>query len=215
MTAATTYESFRIKGDDTMKTHQDTAIRKRQIVDAARMLIIRKGSEHVTIREMAKAIGLTEGALYRHFKSKSDVLSFLVNDIEETLLSDVDAARHDNKPPLQTLENILKKHISEVEQKRGMSFQVIAEIISLGDKKLNKKVLDTINNYTQHIEELINEGKQQGEIRENIKSSSAAVLFFSSIQGLVNIWALGNYSLNLQEQFQPVWQLFHDSIVKS
>jgi len=197
-----------------MKTHQDTAVRKQQIIDAARNLIIRKGSEHVTIREMAKAIGLTEGALYRHFKSKSDMLSFLVNDIEETLLSDVDAVRHDNMPPLQTLENILKKHLSEVEQKRGMSFQVIAEIISLGDKKLNKKVLNTISKYIQCIEELIDEGKQRGEIRENISSSSAAVLFFSAIQGLVNIWALGYYSLNLQEQFQPVWQLFHDSIVK-
>jgi AcrR family transcriptional regulator len=197
-----------------MKTHQDTAVRKQQIIDAARNLIIRKGSEHVTIREMAKAIGLTEGALYRHFKSKSDMLSFLVNDIEETLLSDVDAVRHNNKPPLQTLENILKKHLSEVEQKRGMSFQVIAEIISLGDKKLNKKVLNTMCKYIQCIEELIDEGKQRGEIRENISSSSAAVLFFSAIQGLVNIWALGNYSLNIQEQFQPVWQLFHDSIVK-
>jgi len=197
-----------------MKTRQDTAVRKRQIVDAARNLIIRKGSEHVTIREMAKAIGLTEGALYRHFKSKNDILSFLVNDIEETLLTDVDAARLENLPPLQTLENILKKHLSKVEQRRGMSFQVIAEIISLGDKKLNKKVLDTIKNYTQHIEELIDEGKQRGDIREDINSASAAVLYFSAIQGLVNIWALGNYSSNLQEQFQPVWQLFHDSIVK-
>ena len=33
-------------------------------------------------------------------------------------------------------------HISSIEQRKGITFQVIAEIISYGDKALNKEVYD-------------------------------------------------------------------------
>ena len=60
------------------KYRQNTQIRKRQIVAAARRLIIKRGSEHVTVRQITKEIGVSEGNIYRHFKSKSDILSFSV-----------------------------------------------------------------------------------------------------------------------------------------
>lgn len=190
-----------------------TGIRRQQFVDAARRLIIKNGSEHVTVRELAKAVGLTEGALYRHFRSKSDVLSFLVDDIEETLLAEMSSAGQEDLSPLAALDAILARHLSLVEQRRGVSFQVIAEIISLGDKKLNKKAFDTITKYTARIEGLLIEGIRVGEIRDDIDAASAAMLLFSAIQGLVNIWALSNYSFNLQQRYKPLWQLFYDCVV--
>ncbi len=190
---------------------ENTVIRRQQFVDAARKLIIKKGSEHVTVRELAKAVGLTEGALYRHFKSKSDVLSFLVDDIEETLLAEISVAGQDLKP-LAALDAVLAKHLSLVEQRRGVSFQVIAEIVSLGDKKLNKKAFDTITKYTARIEGLLIEGIRVGEIRDDIDAASAALLLFSAIQGLVHIWALSNYSFNLQQRYEPLWRLFQDTV---
>jgi AcrR family transcriptional regulator len=195
-------------------THQKTIVRKLQIINAARKIIIKRGSEHVTVRALAEAVGLTEGALYRHFKSKNDILSFLVDDIEETLLSDMNATIGENLSPLGLLNKILARQLSLVEQRRGMSFQVIAEIVSLGDKKLNKKAFDTITRYEERIEELLLEGIRVGEIKEDIDSASAAMLFFSTIQGLVNIWALSNYSFNLQERYKPIWNLFYDSVAK-
>jgi AcrR family transcriptional regulator len=188
-----------------------TDVRKRQIVDAARKLIIKKGSEHLTVREMAKTIGLTEGALYRHFSSKSDVLRFVLEDIEDRLLTYIET-NQDPDSVLSTLRNIMNRHLSLEERKRG-SFQVIAEIISLGDKALNKRAIDTINRYNDGISKIIEMGKASGELRKEVNASSAAILFFSIIQGLTNIWALSNYKLELQEHFDYTWQLFHDSLV--
>jgi AcrR family transcriptional regulator len=188
-----------------------TEIRKQQFVDAARKLIIKKGSEHLTIREMAETVGLTEGALYRHFRSKSDVLRFVLEDIEQRLLKYIDT-KQDPDSALSTLRNIMARHLSLEERKRG-SFQVIAEIISLGDKALNKKAIDTINQYNEGIKKIIDRGKASGEISQEVSAPSAAILFFSIIQGLTNIWALSNYKLDLQEHCEFTWQLFHDSLV--
>ena len=49
---------------------KSTTIRKQQIIEAARKLIIKKGSEHLTVRSIAKEVNITEAAIYRHFRSR-------------------------------------------------------------------------------------------------------------------------------------------------
>jgi AcrR family transcriptional regulator len=194
---------------------EKTYIRQKQIISAARKLIVKYGSERVTLRRMAKEIGVSEGAIYRHFKSKNDILSFLIDDIRDTLVEDVEQKFTGKVGSLETLENIINKHISSIEQKKGVSFQVIAEIISFGDKKLNKKIYSVIDNYIFLIKEILKSGIDEGVIRPDIDLEVWATLFFSMTQGLVNIWALSQYSFNLQERFKPLWDAFRESIVKN
>ncbi len=191
---------------------ENTQVRQKQIVSAARRLIVKYGSEHVTVRRMAKEIGVSEGAIYRHFKSKSDVLSFLIDDIEETLIGDIEKNFSKELNSLEILENIIIDHISSIQQRKGVSFQVIAEIISLGDKKLNKKIYEVINKYLDRIKIILDKGVKEGVIQPETDLDSTAILFFGMTQGLVNIWALSQYSFNLQQRYKSVWDVFLKSI---
>jgi len=193
---------------------KNTLVRRRQIISAARKLIVRYGSEHVTVRRIAKEIGVSEGAIYRHFKSKRDVLSFLVDDIENTLIADIENNYSSGLSVLETLEGIILSHMSSIEQRKGVSFQVIAEILSLGDKKLNKKLYDVINKYIGRIKDILSEGVKAGVIRQDIDSEAVATLFFSMIQGLVNMWALSHYSFHLEEKYASLWSVFCKAVIK-
>ncbi len=195
-----------------VQRRKSTAIRKQQIIDAARKLIIRKGSEHLTVRAMAKEVGLTEAAIYRHFKSKREILSFLMNHIMDTMLYDVERSATENSPSLGTIEQALKHHLSEIEQRRGMSFQVIAEIISLGDKKLNKDVYEKLNFYIDRLKNLLSEGVRNGYVREDIDLGASALLLFGMIQGLVNIWALSGYGFDLAAKYELLWTIYEKAI---
>ncbi len=112
------------------------------------------------------------------------------------------------------LENIIKSHISAVEQRRGVSFQVIAEIVSLGDKTRNRKIHDVITKYINRIKDVLVEGVKRGELREDIDPEAASTLFFGMTQGLVNIWTLGQYEFSLQEKYAPLWGIFREAIIK-
>ncbi len=125
---------------------QSTFLRRKQIINTLRKLIIKYGSENVTVRRIAKEIGVSEAAIYKHFKSKKEILGFLVDYIEENLIGDIEKSDHHTNI-LELLENIMRNHLSSMEQRKGVSFLVIAEIISLGDKKLNKKIFDVLNKY--------------------------------------------------------------------
>lgn len=193
---------------------RSTLVRQQQIVDAARKLIVKYGSEHLTVRRIAKEVGISEAAIYRHFKSKKEILFFLADQITYSLLDGIDKARTGNDTSLESIDNILKNHLSAIEQKQGMSFQVIAEIISLGDKKLNKKVSDDITSYIDRLKELLADGVRSGLVREDIDLEAAATLLFGMIQGLVNIWALSNYKFNLSVRYSSLWNVFKESVIK-
>ena len=194
-----------------------TVVRRRQIVSAARRLIVKYGSEHVTVRRVAREIGVSEGAIYRHFKSKKEILSFLVDEIEDVLMADIeadDSTKGDGLNAIEVLDRIIRHHISSVEQRSGISFQVIAEIISFGDKKLNRKIYDVIDEYINRIKDMLEKGVKEGVIRQGVDLDAAATLFFSTIQGLVSLWALSNYSFGTKEKYEPLWHIFREAIVK-
>jgi len=197
-----------------VQTHKTTTVRKKQIISAARRLIIRSGSEHVTVKAIARTVGISEGAIYRHFKSKRDILSLLADHIEDDLVGDVTRAGAEEHSALEALDSVLRSQLSAIEQKRGISFQVIAEIISLGDKKLNKKIYETIDKYIHRVAGLLSDGIKSGEVREDINVEAAAMLLFGMLQGLVNIWALSNYSFDPEDKYEPLWRIFREAIVK-
>lgn len=191
-----------------------TAIRKKQIIDAARKLIVQKGSEHLTIRSIAKEVNLSEAAIYRHFKNKKEILSFLMSHIITSMLDEIDRTSSNGAPSLETVRAILRNHLSRIEQSRGMSFQIIAEVISFGDRNLNRQVYESINIYIERLKDLINAGVNGGSIRDDIDLDACAMLLFGMIQGMVNVWALGRYGFDLTDKFESLWLVFQEAIVK-
>jgi AcrR family transcriptional regulator len=193
----------------------NTRLRRKQIIEAARKLIIRRGSEHIRIKEIADAVGLTEGAIYRHFKSKKEILSLLIEAVEEDLVGDIKAAVNEGGPVIDILEEVLKSHVSAIEQRRGISFLVIAEIISLGDKKLDQKISGVIAKYTTNLKELLAIGIASGEFSPALDLDAAAALFFGMVQGLVNTWALNGYNFKLEEKYEPQWRLYRLAVLNN
>jgi len=192
---------------------KSTTIRKKQIMDAARKLIVRSGSEHVTVRNMAKEVGITEAAIYRHFKSKREILSFLADSVADGLLHDIDMARNVGFTSLEIIDEILRTHLSGIEQKRGMSFLVLAEVISFGDKSLNKKVSDNIRIYVDRLKILLSDGVRAELIRKDIDLEAAALLLFGMIQGLVYTWALSGYKFDLTKKYSGLWKVYKESLI--
>ena len=198
-----------------VKKRQNTEVRQQQIIDAAGRLIFKYGSEHLTVKRIAAEVGITEAAIYRHFKSKKSILSFLLSHIEKVLLSDISPESAGNEPvTLDAIEQILRNHFSTIGMRKGISFQVIAEIISLGDRKLNKQASQTIDKYILRLKELLTDGVRDGAVCPNIDLDASATLLFALIQGVANIWALREGSFNLIEKYTSLWEIYRQAIAR-
>lgn len=174
------------------------SVRKMEIIECARKIITARGMENLTIRGIARELKLTDGALYRHFKNKREIISLLIEDIENTLLETIRAAAGKGEGPLQKLENILSSHLSYAEQRKGVSFLVINETLSLKDKGLQRKMSGVIRDYLDKIKEILREGLKKGEFRSTIDVSSASIAFFGTVQSMVTLLVLSGFKYPLK-----------------
>ena len=69
--------------------------RKEEILIVALHLFARDGYEAVSVSQIAGALGITKGALYRHFKSKRDIFDCIVQRMEQ---EDSEQAADNNMP---------------------------------------------------------------------------------------------------------------------
>lgn len=56
---------------------------KEKILQAALRLFAKDGYEGVSVRKIAEKLGITKGALYKHYKNKQDIFDSIVNRMEE------------------------------------------------------------------------------------------------------------------------------------
>ena len=190
-----------------------TELRQQQILEAAAKLIFKYGCEHLTVKRIAAAVGISEAAVYRHFTSKKSILSFLLHRLEEIIIREI--TPESAGPGLVTIDAIAKvigNHFSAIDLRKGFSFHVIAEIISIGDRKLNKQASQAIGKYISRLNELLADGVRDGAVRRDIDLDASATLLFALIQGLVNIWAMSGCSFKLTEKYESLWRVYREAI---
>ncbi|MDQ7826031.1 MAG: TetR/AcrR family transcriptional regulator [Candidatus Eremiobacteraeota bacterium] len=189
--------------------------RQQEIVETARKIISTSGMQGLTINAIAKELKLTDGALYRHFKSKREILEFLIHEIDETLTDLFESTVASIEDPLKALEIVFASHLSYAEQRKGVSFIIITETLNLNDKKLQKKMKEVLDRYIGRIENLLSEGIRKGMVREDIDPSSASIVYFGIIQSTVTLWALSGYRHSLKRGYLKLFRIFKSGIAQS
>ena len=193
-------------------SRQSSVFRRSQIVNAAIHLITTKGMEFVTIDAIADEVGLTEGALYRHFTSKRQILTSVIDEIERNLLQTVETAKQHGSNSLQSLEFILEYHLSDVESRRAASFIIISEAIGFDGIGLSPRVSLMLTRYLQFLEQCIREGIEDCTIRPEVDVNAAATTFLGMIQSTATMWALKDHSTKLAARRKHMWDIYKRGI---
>jgi len=195
-----------------VQTRKHTKIRRQQIVDIIRDIISTKGIEYVTIGEISKRIGTTRGAIYRHFKSKRDILSFLIDNIEETLMEALDKAIISDDP-IQNLRNVLLAHLMYAKERRETSFVVIMGVMQSGDVTIRKRISLLIQKYLSRIQKLLLIAKGSGLIKKDINPRISAIVFMGLIQSTVTAWSYEGFNFIPEKIHLKIWDIYSKGIM--
>lgn len=139
----------------------------------------------ITTSALAKRMGLTQGALFRHFPSKGAILKAVMEWVAERLLARVDKAAQTASSPLDALEAVFMTHIEFVVEHPGVPRMLIGELQRSEDTATKRMVRTMIRGYRERLIRLMEGGKRQGQIDPELDTSAASTLFIGTIQGLV------------------------------
>jgi len=174
--------------------------RRQVIIDAAKKIIISRGFENLTIRAIAQEISVTDGALYRHFKSKHEIISLLIDDLEKTLLTAIEKPAYSLANPIEKLKGIFLSHISNAEQRKGLNLIVINESFTIRDKIIKNKMLKVMSRYQETLKVVIREAIILKKIDKNVDVNAAGIAFFGMVQAAVTFWVLNDFKYHLQSR---------------
>ena len=182
--------------------------RKKEIIDAARELVIYEGVQGLTIKNLSKKNKISEPAIYRHFKNKREILITLIDNFECNLMKAIDEPIRHYKNPIERLREIMKTHMVFTEERKGILFAITAESIHFNDDFLRRKILGVIDRYKMRIREILLEAKKEDLIREDINLDAVSLTFFGLIQAAIIQFALTNYTVPPITKFQTLWNVF-------
>ncbi len=139
----------------------------------------------ITTAAIAKRMGLTQGALFRHFPNKDAILQAVMEWVSERLLSRIEKAAGEKSSPLDALEGMFMAHVDFIAEHPGIPRMLFGELQRAEETAPKRIAQMLLRRYGERLNRLFEQGKACGEIDEKLDNEAASMLFIGTIQGLV------------------------------
>lgn len=186
--------------------------RREATVETVLDLAAEQNPTDITTGAIAKRMGVTQGALFRHFPSKDAILQAVMEWVSERLLTRIDRAISTKTSPLDALEAAFMAHIEFISEHPGVPRMLFGEL-QRAEQTMAKRMAQTlIQCYGERLGRLISEGKESGELTPSLEEKTAVTLFVGMTQGLVMQSLLAGDVKRIRTSAPAVFALYRRSI---
>jgi AcrR family transcriptional regulator len=151
--------------------------RKRRIIESARAVFAGSNYSKAGTAELAKAAGVSEPALYRHFASKKDLFLATLRSSAPDLLALWERVAGDVEDPLETLWHIGLQYYDHLRSRSDvmkLNFQALSEV---EDGNIRDVLRENFGAYVQFFRETLEEGKARGIVCADLDTEVVAWQF--------------------------------------
>jgi AcrR family transcriptional regulator len=196
-----------------MPVRLPTEERQGEIVTAALRLARDVSPALITTAEIAALVGVSQGALFKHFPSKDAIWQAAMVWIRTELLLRLHQAAESGATPLAALAAIFNTHVGFVASHPGVPRLIFHELQKPSDSSIKQEVRALLQTYRQLLLRLLEAGVKCGELDARLDHEAAATVFVGLVQGLVMQSMAAGKTTALATQAGRVFDLFARGIV--
>lgn len=172
--------------------------RQIEIIEAATRRIDQYGIQNLTIKNLASDINVTEPALYRHFKSKNDILMSLLNYFITRMENRISSiSLNKEKSPSENLIDLFNFQFKTFTERPAVVSVIFAENIFHFDEGLSLKVSQILELMQGYVEKNIVKGQLNGDFSKQIHPSTLSTILLGGIRLTVLKWKLSGNKTDL------------------
>ncbi len=172
--------------------------RQVEIMESATLRIDKFGIQELTIKNLASDLSLSEAALYRHFKSKNEillgVLTYFILEMNERLSVILEDKE---KNPSELLKNVFSSQLNSFVQKPAIVSVIFSEGIFQFNKDLRIQVSTIMELMQKNINALIVRGQNESIFRKELGADTITTIIMGSMRMVVLKWKLSGNKTNL------------------
>ena len=188
--------------------------RQIEITKVALELISEKGIQGLTIKNLAKKIGITEPAIYRHYDSKTDILIAVLDLFKQNTEQLFEKELKNSGKAIDKIEHLFTKHFSSFSATPSLVSVIFSEEIFRNEPVLISKIAEIIDKNDKILTTIIVDGQKSGEIRSDIEANYLSTIIIGTLRLFVKKWQFSEFSYNLPSEGKKLIESIKLLIVK-
>lgn len=197
--------------DTTKRAYQNTKQRQTKTVEAVVQLCAEQDPSTLTTARIAREIGLSQGALFKHFPNKNSLWESVARWVSGQLTERVFSVADQHDRADKALEAMFLAHISFIARHPGIPRLMLGELQKPGNGPAKRIIRQALANYRQKVISLLNRGIEQKHITPALDTEAAAMIYLGAIQGLVVQGMISGDVRSLEQAAPRIFKIFSAS----
>ena len=166
--------------------------------------------EHITTAQLARAVGVSEAALYRHFPSKARMFEGLLEFTEETLFTRINRILAEESRAEERIQGILFLLLGFADKNPGMARLLYGDVLVGETERLRTRVVQIFERIETQLKQILREA----EIGENLRVpvTDAAALLLAVVEGGISRYVRSEFKSSPVAGWERQWEMLRRGV---
>jgi TetR/AcrR family transcriptional regulator len=184
---------------------KDRNNRRQQILEALARMLEENPGARITTAKLAKEVGVTEAALYRHFPSKGKMFEGLIEFVEESLFSRINLILKNTPTAQEKIEAILTLVLAFADKNPGICRILMGEALAGEKERLRSRVSQIFDRLDVQIKKILREAAIKEGKRSALVASKASNMMVALVEGRIHQYIRTDFKQSPLEGWHEQW----------
>ena len=188
--------------------------RREHILQVLAAMLEQSPGNRITTAELAKAVGVSEATLYKHFPSKARMFEGLIEFIEESVFSRITRIVGEQDSAYGYCEKILLLVLGFAEKNPGLSRVLNGDALSGEHERLRVRV----SQFHERLEAQLRQVLREAELKEGLRTQATptvtAALLQSCLEGRISQYVRSDFRLLPTRDWTEQWPLLRSGLFR-
>jgi TetR/AcrR family transcriptional regulator len=190
------------------RTRCSTESRQSGIVATVLALAAERSPALITTGDIARELGLSQAAVFRHFPTKDAIWLAVMAWVEDHLHAALERAAQESPSPWEGLRSVFVAHVRFVVRYPGVPRLIFSELQQGDETPIKAQVRSLLMRYRKLLLSVLAGVERSGRLGAGVDKAAAASLFIGTVQGLVMQSMLAGSCERMEADSGPVFALY-------
>jgi TetR/AcrR family transcriptional regulator len=180
--------------------------RKQQILEVLALQLEENPGARITTASLARAVGVSEAALYRHFASKAKMFEALIDFSEESVFGLINSILEQEKDAIVRCEKIVQVLLGFSERNPGITRVLVGDALVGENERLRGRVLQFFERLETQFKQILREANLNDGARLVGTIDSGANQMLAHVEGKMSQFIRTSFSKKPTKYYKDQWQ---------
>ncbi|MFB3100764.1 MAG: nucleoid occlusion factor SlmA [Gammaproteobacteria bacterium] len=188
--------------------------RKQQILEILALQLEENPGTRITTAGLARAVGVSEAALYRHFASKAKMFEALIDFSEDAVFGLITSIIEQEKDAIVRCEKIVQVLLGFSERNPGITRILAGDALVGENERLRARALQFFERLETQFRQILREANLDDSARLIGTIDSGANQILALVEGKMNQFIRTSFSKKPTEHYQEQWQVLQRGLFR-